>query len=420
MKKVLAVILAVAMLCTGFCLTSCNNTAKDPGSEQGNNDPSQSGDGRVVTIENNVITIGLIAPLTGPVAVYGISAKQGMELAVAEINKSEEILPGYTIELVIKDDQGDPTIGVSAFNSLLEGNMAALLGPITTGVTSAVTSLCNENEVVMITPSATGDSITTASDFVFRSCFKDSLQGERAAEYAKDLGIEKVAVLYASGDTYSKGLRDAFVNKCAELGIEVAVEMTSQTISDETTFSSQLTTIIDTIGKDGFLFAPYYYDAVGPMIVPEARNLGFTGIIMGSDGYDGIVPDYVTGNMENYNNVVFTNHYSSENTDEKVVNFISTYKEAYNENPTAFSALGYDAAYMLATAVEKAMKTNDGTVTVSGADVKAAMDGMTFAGVTGNFTLDATGTPEKSAVIIEYVYDADADTVTSKYVKTVG
>ena len=66
------------------------------------------------------------------------------------------------------------------------------------------------------------------------------------------------------------------------------------------------------------------------------------------------------------------------------------------------------------------MKTNDGTVTVSGADVKAAMDGMTFAGVTGNFTLDATGTPEKSAVIIEYVYDADADTVTSKYVKTVG
>lgn len=401
MKKIIALVLAVAMVATLFC--SCGSTIGDA-------------EGYSVEIKDGKINIGFIAPLTGSTAVYGKAVEHAVDLAVKEINKDNSILKGYTLTLTKQDDQGDATVGTSAFNKVMNKDIAALIGPVTTGVTAAVTSLANENGIVMITPTATGDSVTTKSDYVFRSCFKDSSQGTIAAKYAQKLGYKEVSVLYAQGDAYSTGLRDAFVKECKKLGINVAVEMTSPTISDETTFSSQLSQIVGKIGNDGFIFAPYYYDAAGPMIIPEARAQGFKGVIMGTDGYDGMVPDYVTGDLSVYNNVLFTNHYSAESTDEKVQNFVSAYTAANNETPNAFAALAYDATYMLAQSLEKVLKKTPNTV--SGDDLKKVMDGMKFNGVTGNFTLDKTGTPDKSAVILSYAYDEATKKVVSKYVET--
>ena len=99
-------------------------------------------------------------------------------------------------------------------------------------------------------------------------------------------------------------------------------------------------------------------------------------------------------------------------------NFITAYKAEYNEDPNAFAALAYDAAYMMAKALEEVLKETPDSI--SGEKLKAAMDGMSFSGVTGNFVLDETGTPSKSAVIIEYYYDETADAVAAKYVETLG
>ena len=406
MKKILSIVLATAMLLSFGLLAGCGDETPD------------AGDDRVVTVKDNTITMGMVTPLTGGAAVYGAAVKNGIELAIKEINASSTVLNGYTIKLDTKDSQSDPTVGAPAFTSLIDSGAAAIFGPVITSVTAACTTIANENNVVMITPSATGDNVTTESDYVFRSCFKDSYQGRIVAQYAKKKGYTEVAVLYAQGDSYSSGLRDAFVDECGKLGITVKVEMTSPTISNETTFSSQLATIIDQIGTNGFLFAPYYYEAAGLMIIPEARAKGFTGVIMGVDGMDGMVPGYVTGDKANYNNVFFTNHYSAESTADVVQNFITAYKAEYNEDPNAFSALAYDAAYMMAKALEDVLKETPDSV--SGAKLKAAMDGMKFSGVTGDFTLDETGTPSKSAVIIEYYYDEANDAVAAKYVETLG
>lgn len=367
---------------------------------------------------SKVIKIGLIAPLTGSVAVYGTSVEKGVKMAVEEINANSALLGGFTVELVEKDSMGDVNTAVAAMNSLIDAGITAVVGPVITGTTSAVSAVANENEVVIVTPSATGDKITTSSDYVFRSCFKDSFQGVMAARYAQKLGKTEVAALYALDSDYSTGVYNAFKAECERLGITVKVTETSPTIKEEVSFETQMQKIKEGVGADGFLFAPYYYEAIGTLIVPQARAAGFTGVIMGADGYDGVQDYMKKDQLASYDNVYFTNHYSAESTDEKVVNFISGYKAKFNENPTAFSALAYDATFMLANAIQKALNGSEDASKLTGAAIKAAMDGSTVNGVTGNFKLDATGTPEKDVVIMKYQYNEATSAVELKYVET--
>ena len=349
--------------------------------------------------------IGVIAPLTGSVSVYGIAVKNAAEMAKEEINAAGGI-GGKMVELVIMDDKGDSTEGVSAFNKLVSDGITTILGPVTSGVTGAVTSIANSEGVVMLTPTATADTITTESDYVFRACFKDSYQGIMGAKFLSEAGYTKAAVLYCAGDTYSKGLRDAFIAAAPDYGIEVVVDEATSSM-DDTDYTTQATKIA-AAGAD-CLFAAYYYNAAGPYIIPQTRAAGFTGAVMGPDGFDGIVPDYVTGNMADYNNVFFTNHYSDEDQNPIVQSFLANYDAAYEEPVNALAALGYDGMNMLFKAIGEAGTTE-------AAAVKAALDGMEFEGVTGTFVLDETGTPEKSVAIIE-LYE-DGDSVSQKFNKT--
>lgn len=384
-KKILTLVLAMVMIMS-LALTGCGGG--------GGEEPADEG-----------YKVGVIAPLTGSVSVYGIAVKNAAEMAKEEINAAGGI-DGKMVELVIMDDKGDSTEGVSAFNKLVSDGITVVLGPVTSGVTSAVTSIANSEGVVMLTPTSTADTITTESDYVFRSCFKDSYQGIMGAKFLSENGYSKAAVLYCAGDTYSKGLRDSFVAAAPDFGIEVVVDEASSSM-DDTDFTTQATKIA-AAGADS-LFAAYYYNAAGPYIIPQTRAAGFTGAVMGPDGFDGIVPDYITGTMADYNNVFFTNHYSTEDEKEIVQSFIANYQAAYGEMPNALAALGYDGANMLFKAITEAGTTE-------AAAVKAALDGMEFDGVTGTFVLDETGTPEKSVAIIE-LYE-DGDSVSQKFNKT--
>ena len=172
---------------------------------------------------------------------------------------------GQQIEVITKDNQFDVAETISAFNTLLGEDVVAIIGAIASSRTSAITSLANDEGIVLITATSTADTITEADDYVFRACFKDSFQGRMCASYAADQGWTKAAILYANGDAYSSGLRDAFVAAAPDYGIEIVAEQsTSDTMAVD--FSSQLATIA-AAGAD-VLFAPYYYDTVGPQNCP--------------------------------------------------------------------------------------------------------------------------------------------------------
>ena len=336
------------------------------------------------------ITIGTVTTNSGTAAAYGEAEVKGFELAVSEINAKGGI-NGKKVKLESMDDKGDATEASNAYNKLAgDNNVLAVAGPTISATTASVAPLADQSKLVTIAPAATSDSIETGN-YLFRTCFKDSYQGEVAARFAaENLKVKKVAVLYGTGDPYSSGVGEAFAKAAEKLGLEV-VDKESSSSADDTEYSAQLQKI-QASGAE-LLYAPYYYSVAGPYIIPQARSVGFEGYVMGPDGYDGLK---LTGDKSQYNKTYYTTHYSADdNTNTKVQDFIKSYKSKNNAEPNTFAALGYDTIYMIKQAIEKAGEN------ATREDVRNAVAGMTFDGVTGKFTMDKSGSPTKSVTVLE-------------------
>lgn len=339
----------------------------------------------------NTITLGSITTNSGTAAAYGEAELKGFKLAISEIN-AKGGLNGKKIKLESMDDKGDATEASNAFNKLAGDNsVLAVLGPTISSTTAAVAPLADQSKLPAIAPAATSDSIATGG-YLFRTCFKDSYQGEIAAKFAAEtLKVKKVAVLYGTGDPYSSGVGKAFAAAAKKAGLDVVDEENSSS-ADDTEYSSQLQKI-QASGAE-FLYAPYYYSVAGPYIIPQARSLGYKGYVMGPDGYDGLK---LTGDKSQYDKVLYTTHYSPDDTsNSKVQDFIKSYKKANNnQEPNTFTALAYDSVYMFKQAYEKAGKNP------TREQICNAISGMSFSGVTGKFTLDKKGSPNKSVIVLE-------------------
>ena len=340
-KNMLSLMLAG---CLALSLTACGGQSESGAGDADSSAPS--GDG--------TITLGMIGPLTGSVAVYGTHIENGVKLAIEEINAAGGVTlsdGAHQLAVETKDDQGDATECVNAMNALISDGIQLVVGSATSGCTSAITSIANSEGVVMITPSGTADSLTTAMDYVFRTCFRDSFQGELAAQYALDEGYTKVGVVYCSADTYSAGLRDAFIAACADRGLDVVAEESVATMT-EVDYTNQFNKMV-AAGAE-LVFTPFYYDVMGPYLVPQARSAGFTGVLLGGDGVDSTettIPD--GADLSVYNDVYFVNHYSTElATSDVSKNFIESYEAKYGETPNNFDALAYDAVYVYKAAME--------------------------------------------------------------------
>ena len=369
---------ASAAAVMALSLAGCSGGSMDDSSSSG---AKASGDS---------ITIGTVTTNSGTAAAYGEAEVKGFELAVSEINAKGGI-NGKKVKLESMDDKGDATEASNAYNKLAgDNNVLAVAGPTISATTAAVAPLADQSKLVTIAPAATSDSIETGN-YLFRTCFKDSYQGEVAARFAaENLKVKKVAVLYGTGDPYSSGVGEAFAKAAEKLGLEV-VDKESSSSADDTEYSAQLQKI-QASGAE-LLYAPYYYSVAGPYIIPQARSVGFEGYVMGPDGYDGLK---LTGDKSQYNKTYYTTHYSADdNTNSKVQDFIKSYKSKNNAEPNTFAALGYDTIYMIKQAIEKAGKN------ATREDVRNAVAGMTFDGVTGKFTMDKSGSPTKSVIVLE-------------------
>ena len=387
-RRFLSILLAG---CLAASLTACGGTKEESAA------PAESGD----SASGGPILLGTISPNTGNLAAYGTAIMNGVNLAVEEINAAGGVL-GSQIQVINADD---PTECMNAFNSLVSQGVGLIIGSVTSSCTSAITDSANEEEVVLTSPSSTADSITTEDDYVFRACYADSFQGAIAAAYAKQAGYAKVGVVYCAADTYSKGLYDSFSAACEKYGVEVAaVESTAS--MDVQDYTNQFASLVNA-GVE-LVYAPYYYDIIGPYLVTQARAAGYTGIIMGADGYDG-APSYVVegADLTAFNGVYWTNHYDPADESAMVQNFVKAFQDKYGEIPMAMSALAYDCVYMYKTAMEAAGSADPAAVRDAMAD-----NSLTYECVTGTFTLDESGTPVKGATIVSFASEGSEVTTT--------
>lgn len=342
--------------------------------------------------ESNTIKIGVIGPLSGGVAVYGVENKNGVELAVEEINAAGGI-NGKMIEIIAEDDEGDAAKSVNAFKKLVsQDKVSYIIGSLTSGCTKAITALAQAGKVIQIAPAATAVDITEAGDYIFRTCYTDPFQGSIGGKFAAtNLNAKNAAVFYDIGNDYSVGLMENFVAEFEKNGGTV-VSTESYSTGDKD-FNAQLTKIKS--ANPDVVYLPDYYGTVA-LIASQLRAQGITAPIVGADGWDGLVENA----GDEVVNGFYSNHYAADSTDEKVQKFVSSFNAKYGKAPNSFAALGYDSVYMLCDAIK-----NAGTEEVSA--VRDALEATDANYVTGHITFDENHNPVKSAVVVEIVKEND-------------
>lgn len=377
---------------SGMLLTLALSTGLIVGCSSG----TSSGTGDKESAGGETIKIGANLELSGPVASYGQSIMEGLELAIEEINA--EGIDGKKIELVTVDNKSDAAEATNGAIKLVnQDEVVAIIGSATSTNTIAQIQVAQDSKVPLITPTGTNPTITndngTVNDYVFRTCFIDPFQGTVAANFAtNELKVKTAAIYIDSASDYSKGLAASFKEAFEANGGKVVSE--EAFIAKDTDFRATLTRI--KAANPEFVYVPAYYEEVG-LILNQARELGIDAPFMGGDGWDS--PKLVEiGGAEALNNTFITNHYSSGDPDQKIQDFVTAFKAKYSDkSPDAFNALGYDTAYFLVDAIKRAGSAEPDAIRKALEET----DGLSL--VSGTLTLDEVHDPIKSAAILEYV-----------------
>ena len=382
MKKVLAVLLAVAMMTV--MLAGCGSS----GNKQGFS-------------KSDAIKIGLSGPLTGDAAAYGVAVKAGMEIAVEEINAKG----GLQIEFEAQDDEADGDKAVNAYNTLKDKGMQLLAGAVTTGSCNAVAPMAVEDQILMMTPSGSAEAIALAGNSVYQMCFTDPNQGANAAQLIADKGMATaIGIIYDSSDAYSTGIYEGFKAAAAELNLNVVCE-TSFTKDNSSDLSTQVTQCQEA-GAD-LVFLPFYYTEAS-QVLTYANKIGYAPVFFGCDGMDGILT--VEGFDKSLaEGLVLMTPFDANATDEATKSFVAQYTEKMEGlTPNQFAADGYDVIYAIYNACVAAGVNGKTPASEACALVKAQLDSMTFNGLTGKgMTWDANGMISKipaAVVITDGVY----------------
>lgn len=374
LKKLASLGLVAAM---AVSLVGCGT--KDGGSTTGN----ENGGGAAT------FKIGGIGPLTGDAASYGNSVKNGATIAIKEINDAGGVTVGdkkYTLEMNFADDQASPDIAVTAFNTVMDWGAQAILGSVTSGSCLAIRKDTFEAGILQLTPSGSAAECTEYEN-AFRLCFTDPIQGVTLANLAKELGYEKIAIIYNNSSEYSTGVMKAFSEQVVtDGGTIVATEAFADGAID---FNTQLTKIKATDAE--VIFVPAYYNDAA-YITQQASDLGMNLPFFGSDGWDGVLaqvkdPAVLEG-------AIFLSPFYANDEAPAVKKFVETYQSNYGAVPDQFAADGYDSVYVIKAAMEKASS-------VESKDMISAMTQITVDGLTGSVSFTADGEPNKGAKYIE-------------------
>ena len=385
MKKFIAMLLAIVMVASLFA--GCGAKEEAPAANNAAA-PAESTSG--------AIKLGMCGPLTGGAAVYGTAVQVGMQIAVEEINAKG----GIQFELNTQDDMHDTETAANAYNALKDWGMQIMAGPVTTAPSNVVAAECANDEIFMLTPSASGVTVIENGNNIFQICFTDPNQGVASADYmaANELGTT-IGVIYDSSDVYSSGIYEKFAAQAQANGLNVAC-VEAFTADNKSDLTTQVTKCKDA-GCD-VVFLPFYATEAA-QVLTYANTIGYAPTFFGCDGLDGVLtvegfdPALAEG-------VMLLTPFSADAKDEATQLFVAKFQDKTGIVPNQFAADAYDVIYAIAQACEKGGVTADMSPSEINAILVEQFTSMTFDGLTGaGMTWAETGEVSKApmAVVIE-------------------
>jgi branched-chain amino acid transport system substrate-binding protein len=325
--------------------------------------------------ENNIIKIGAILPLSGDLAQYGESGKQGMEIALEEFRRDHKDLK---CEIIVEDDKGDVKVALSGISKIVEsGDVKIIVGAMASGVTLGIAPVINKNKIILISPTSTASAVTDAGDYVFRVCVSDAYEGMSMAEYISvNLRHPKIGVVYVNND-YGIGLKKDFIDSAIANGLQIAVE------SGYNPMQKDFRSIINKLKykKVDLIYVIAYKEQLNFFTQCKELNYKpqFTGSTMIEDqDLLGKLGDFLDGTLYTYRS------YNPTDNGKTTKYFVDTYKSKYGKVPDFYAASTYDATKL-------ALQT-EMTCSAENIDYRSYLYGLKkFNGVTGEIKFDKNG-----------------------------
>lgn len=336
------------------------------------------------------ITVGAFLSLSGPDSTFGTDTREGIELAVAEVNAAGGV-KGKKIKVLYEDDKSTTQEASQKVRQLIDRDkVVALLGEVASSRSLAGGLIANTSHVPMVSPSSTALDVTQGREWVFRTCFTDDKQGQVAARFVKnELKKSKVGIFYAPQDTYSSGLAKSFRDEFKKLGGEVVIDKGYQ--KGDTNFTTYLNEL--KAHNPEVVFVPNYYNEM-VQIARQAKQAGIPGsLFVGGDGWDSA--NLLEGAGAELEGAYFTNHYAPDVPWPNSKKFVAAFQEKYKHEPSSLSAQGYDATRVLVDAIGRATEVTPAAIR----DALAAT--KDFQGATGSITIDKERNASKPIVVVQ-------------------
>jgi branched-chain amino acid transport system substrate-binding protein len=371
-------VLALGVLATG--VAACGGGGDSSGGGSSSSGNSSGGGG-------GSMTLAFSGTLSGPFATYAQQMRQGVDLAVGEINGAGGI-DGKQLKVKYADDRGKPEQGIVIAQRFCNDNAAAVLGYSVSTVALAALPTFERCQLPVIASATTSPKFTGLSDYYFRTVLSDQVVAGAGARYAvEQLGAKKLAVLYQKDD-YGEGGDKSFVDAAKAAGAQIVYDQGYQL--GTTNFLSQLTKI-KSANPDLIFLSSFYPEAA--RIAQQAQQLGMKVQMLGLDGV--LSPDLpkLAGSAAEGMLVLGYFNPNASGGSAKVSSFVDAFKQKYSEAPSDWSALAYDAVYAVKSAAEKSQGTDRSAIA-------KGLPQASFQGATGDVSFDK-GDRKGNAVVFE-------------------
>ncbi|MFF1443706.1 branched-chain amino acid ABC transporter substrate-binding protein [Streptomyces sp. NPDC058295] len=381
MRQRSLIAITAALSAGALTLTACGSRdSDDKGSDSG----------------GTTVTIGIDAPLTGDLSALGLGIKNSVDLAAKTANK-QKYVDGITFKVEALDDQAQPSSGQQNATKLVaDKSVLGVVGPLNSSVAESMQKVFDDAKLVEVSPANTNPALTQGTDWAtskkrvyksyFRTATTDAIQGPFAAQYLINDAKKKKVFVIDDKKTYGAGLAGTFTEEFKKLGGTVAG---TEHINPDSKDFSAIATKVKTSGAD-----VVYYGGEYPQAGPLSKQIKAAGAKIPVVGGDGIYSaDFIKLAGATAAGDLATSVGAPVEQLPSAKEFVANYKtEGYKEAYEAYGGYSYDSAWAIIEAVKKAVDDNDGKLPDDArAKVTAAMQNVSFDGVTGKVSFDEFG-----------------------------
>ncbi|MDI6895645.1 MAG: ABC transporter substrate-binding protein [Bacillota bacterium] len=342
------------------------------------------------------IKIGVIAPLTGTCAKPGTSMKEGVELAVEEINKAGGI-DGRTLQPTFEDDASVPAQSVAAAEKLTtKDEVVLVIGAYNSPCVLAHMKVTEREKTPQIDPVAVATAITESGNkWIFRNCATNPMQVNQLADYIfQNMPLKKFAVIHENTD-YGRGIAEVFVEATRKYGGTIT-NVEAYNVGD-TDFYAQLTKI-KAAAPEALLIGGNLTE--GAQITRQAQEVKLNVQLFGLGGVS--TPEFDQLAAGSNEGMIVTSYFEAGAANPLARKFIEAYKARYAKDPDMFAAASYEAVYIAKEALTRAGTKHKNLAEWRQAVRDELAKVKDLPGVQGPTTFDEKGQADKKVFIVQW------------------